>query len=142
MSNQQPLRGIVVGHGLLASGLVDAVRKICGSEADSLVALDNTGMTADRLAEIIREATNNGPGIVFTDLIGGSCGFVAGRLCRDVPNLAVMGGVNLPLLLDFVHHRNLPLPELLPRLLQRGRAGICCVPMPDQEDNADSPSQG
>jgi hypothetical protein len=37
----------------------------------------------------------------------------------------VVFGVNLPMLLDFVFHRDLPLDELQHRLLARGRAGIC-----------------
>ena len=33
-------------------------------------------------------------------------------------------GVNLPILLDFVFHRDMPLDELVPRLLEKGRSGI------------------
>jgi mannose/fructose-specific phosphotransferase system component IIA len=36
----------------------------------------------------------------------------------------VISGVNLPLLLDFVLHRDLPLPELGPRLVEKGRNAI------------------
>ena len=142
MSDQEPIRGIVVAHGSLAVGLVDAVHRICGADADCLVPLSNMGLSPERLAEAIGQAAGPGPTIVFTDLIGGSCGFVAARLCRELPNLAAIGGVNLPLLLDFVHHRQSPLPELLPRLLQRGRASICCAPTPRWDDHVDRAVQG
>ncbi len=41
---------------------------------------------------------------------------------------AVVFGVNLPILLDFVFHRDLPLEELVPRLLEKGRESVQSVP--------------
>lgn len=127
MSEPEPVRGVVVAHGLLADGLVDAVRRICGADTDALHAVSNLGLAPDGLAEAVRSAAGLGPVVVFTDLVGGSCGFVATRLSRDLPEVAVIGGVNLPLLLEFVNNRELSLTELLPRLLDRGRAAICCA---------------
>jgi hypothetical protein len=37
--------------------------------------------------------------------------------------------VNLPILLDFVFHRDLPVKELVPRLIEKGRAGIRTIPL-------------
>ena len=130
MSELSQLRGVVVAHGLLADGLVDAVRRICGADADALSAVSNLGLAPDGLAEAVRAAAGPGPVIVFTDLVGGSCGFVATRLSRDISEIAVVGGVNLPVLLEFVNNRELSLSELLPRLLDRGRAAICCASKP------------
>ena len=39
-------------------------------------------------------------------------------------------GVNLPILLDFVFHRDVPLDELVTRLVEKGREGI--RPLPGQ----------
>jgi mannose/fructose-specific phosphotransferase system component IIA len=36
--------------------------------------------------------------------------------------------VNLPILLDFVFHRDMPLDELVPRLVGKGRDGIRELP--------------
>jgi mannose/fructose-specific phosphotransferase system component IIA len=58
----------------------------------------------------------------------GSCSFVARRLTQQRPGLAVVSGVNLSILLEFVMHRELPLEQLVPRLLSRGRAAIGCTP--------------
>jgi mannose/fructose-specific phosphotransferase system component IIA len=48
----------------------------------------------------------------------------ARRLTIDRPETAVVCGVNLPMLLDFVFHRDLPLPELVDRLVSKGKASI------------------
>ncbi|MET0395335.1 MAG: hypothetical protein ABW277_00780, partial [Longimicrobiaceae bacterium] len=69
-------------------------------------------------------ALGDGPGIIFTDLPSGSCAFAARRLSLDRPDTAVVCGVNLPMLLDFVFHRELPLPELVDRLVAKGQSAI------------------
>ncbi|HEX6941193.1 MAG TPA: hypothetical protein VF158_17485 [Longimicrobiales bacterium] len=128
MSERRPARGIVLGHGALAEGLVDAARRICDIGEDVLVPLSNRGLSPERLEQEIEARLGAGPVVVFTDLPSGSCSFAARRLCTGRPDLAVIGGVNLPLLLDFVMHRDLPVPELARRLTEKGRAGIVCVP--------------
>jgi mannose/fructose-specific phosphotransferase system component IIA len=40
----------------------------------------------------------------------------------------VVCGVNLPMLLDFVFHRELPLDELVERVVERGRSAIRTAP--------------
>ena len=65
-----------------------------------------------------------GPTIVFTDLQTGSCGFAVRRYCLDLPDLVVLSGVNLPVLLEFVMHQALPFNELVPKLLARGKSAI------------------
>ena len=128
MSDAGPVRGVLVAHGTMASGLVDAVRHITGTGPDTLVPVSNSGLAPDVLAEHVRDAAGQGPNIIFTDLPSGSCGFAARLLARDRPDSVVVCGVNLPMLLDFVTHRDLPLSELVPRLLSRGRASIVSAP--------------
>lgn len=131
MSDGRPLRGIVVAHGDMASGLVHAVRRIAGDEADVLTPVSNEGCSPKTLLEQLDQAAGDGPTIVFADLPTGSCAVAAREVCRGRRDRAVIFGANLPLLLDFVFHRDLPLSELVPRLLAKGRAGIFCVPAPD-----------
>jgi mannose/fructose-specific phosphotransferase system component IIA len=141
MSERPPLRGIVVTHGTLAEGLVDAVRQIAGTEEDVLVPMSNRGLSPETVLERVRDAAGNDPVVVFTDLQSGSCAIAGRRLCRERSDLVVITGVNLPVLLDFVLHRELPLEELVPRLLDRGRAAICCTPG-DLESHADRAVSG
>ncbi|MEN8375474.1 MAG: PTS mannose transporter subunit IID [Gemmatimonadota bacterium] len=126
MSEAAPARGVVVGHGTLAQGLVDAVRQITGVDGDVVAAISNQGLGPDALRERIEAALGDGRAIVFVDLRTGSCGHAALRIARERPDTAVLYGVNLPQLLDFVTHRELPLAELVERALERGRSAICC----------------
>jgi mannose/fructose-specific phosphotransferase system component IIA len=44
--------------------------------------------------------------------------------CRDRSRRVVVCGVNLPMLLDFVFHLDLPLDDLVARVVEKGRAAI------------------
>jgi mannose/fructose-specific phosphotransferase system component IIA len=134
MSEAVPVRGVLLGHGDMPHGMVDAVRRITGADPDVLQPLSNRGMSPESLAAEVEQRVGQGPAIIFTDLPSGSCGFVARRLTQAVPELAVVSGVNLPVLIEFVMNRNQPLRELVPRLLAKGRASIGCSPAGLDED--------
>jgi mannose/fructose-specific phosphotransferase system component IIA len=121
-----PVRGVVVAHASLADGLVASVRAISGVDGEALQALTNEGCGPDALQQRVNAAlpADEGPAIVFTDLGSGSCAFAARRIALERPNTGIVTGVNLPVLLDFVFHRDMPLAELVERLVDKGRAGI------------------
>lgn len=129
MSEAVAARGVVLSHGLLAEGLVDAVRQITGVADEVLVGQSNRGLSPEALVTALRRLVGEGPVVVFTDLPSGSCSVTARRLQRERFDILVIGGVNLPLLLDFVLHRELPLAELGPRLVEKGRTAICITPL-------------
>ena len=111
-----PLRGIIVAHGEMARGMVNAVSRITGLDDGVLYAVSNEGRGPDQLREAILERLDEGPAVVFTDLGAGSCTLAARLSCRDRRRVAVVTGVNLPMLLEFVFHRDMGFDELLPRL--------------------------
>jgi mannose/fructose-specific phosphotransferase system component IIA len=113
----------------MAPGLIDAVRHIAGVATDCLVPLSNRGLGPDALAQEVRKLVGDQPTIVFTDLQSGSCGFAARRCVQEMPQLVVISGVNLPILLEFVMRRQLPLDQLVPFLLAKGRSAINCSPV-------------
>ena len=123
-----PARGIVVAHGSMAHGLVDAVRRIAGGGADALTPVSNEGMSPPDIKMKLEEIAGEDRVVVFADLLSGSCGMAAMVSARDRSSRAVVCGVNLPVLLDFVFHRDMPLDELVPRLLEKGRDGIRRLP--------------
>jgi mannose/fructose-specific phosphotransferase system component IIA len=126
--SENGVRGIVVAHGAMAEGLVDATRRITGVEEEALIAVSNRGLSPGTLAEQVRRAAGEDTAIVFTDLPSGSCGFAARLVARESARLVTICGVNLAMLLEFATHRQLPLSELVPRLIEKGRASISCTP--------------
>jgi mannose/fructose-specific phosphotransferase system component IIA len=122
--SETPLRGVVVGHGALAHGLISAVRRIAGTEEHVLVGLSNEGLGPDGIRDRVDEILEGGPGVVFADLREGSCGLAARRCCKGRADRLLITGVNLPMLLDFVMQRHRPIPELAERLVQRGQTAV------------------
>lgn len=121
----EPVRGVVLAHATLAEGLVSSVRAISGMAGDTLVALSNEGCGPESLQALVDAALpGEGPAIVFTDLGSGSCAFTARRIALQRPATGIVTGVNLAILLDFMFHREMPLPELVERLVEKGRAGV------------------
>ena len=131
MSEPSGTKGIVVAHGAMAQGLVDAVRRIAGGAADALSPLSNEGLSPLDLKQALDRLAGEAPTILFADLLSGSCGMAALVSARDSGQRAVVCGVNLPILLDFVFHRDLPMEELVPRLVGKGRDGIRSLPRAD-----------
>ncbi len=119
-----PVRGIVLTHGEMCFGMVDAVRKIAGAPDEALVAVSNDGSGPEELQRRVAEAAGDGPSLIFTDLQSGSCAFAARLACREPESRRVVFGANLPMLLDFVFHRELPLDELVERMIEKGRESI------------------
>jgi len=118
------VRGVLLSHGKLAEGMVDAVRRITGLEEDILVPMSNEGQNPQGLADQVDALVGGEPVVVFTDLGTGSCALTAQLTCRDNGRRAVLFGMNLPMLLEFVFHRELPLSQLVPRLLAKGKEGV------------------
>ncbi len=124
MSDTELVRGVLLSHGSLAEGMVDAVGRITGLKEGVLTAISNEGQNPQGLADQVDALVGSGPVVVFTDLRSGSCALTAQLTCRGKGKRAVVFGMNLPMLLDFVFHRELPLSELVPRLLRKGKEGV------------------
>lgn len=128
MTNNR-VRGVVVAHAELAQALVSAAETISGVKG-ALRAVSNEGLGPDELAGIIGDAAGGAEAILFVDLAGGSCGLAGLRHVRDHRGCAWIAGVNLPMLLDFVFHREMPIETLVPRLLRKGQAAQRAHPSP------------
>ncbi|HET9383559.1 MAG TPA: hypothetical protein VFO67_00330 [Gemmatimonadales bacterium] len=117
------LRGIIVSHAAVAQALVAAVRVITGIE-DALTPVSNEGCGTDALAERLREAVGDGPAVLFVDLPGGSCMTGSTRYAKQHAHIAVVTGVNLAMLLDFVFHRDVTPEEAARRAVDAGAKAI------------------
>jgi mannose/fructose-specific phosphotransferase system component IIA len=122
----EKLKGVVVSHAALAQGLVDAVRQITG-EPDPLIPLSNEGCESGLLASRLREAIGDAPAVIFVDLPGGSCLQAAMKHQRGASRVAVVAGVNLAMLLDFLYHRDLSPKDAANRAVETGGRAVRAV---------------
>jgi PTS system mannose-specific IIB component len=116
-------RGIVVAHGALASALVEEAERISG-QAGVLASVSNTGCDREEIERRVARATGDKAAVIFVDMPCGSCYFAAMRVARERPNVRVVTGVNLSMLLDFVHHRELPPADGAARAAGKGADSI------------------
>lgn len=116
------VRGVVITHGNLARCLVETAESISGVPG-ALAPISNDGCSPDVLVSRIKDAVDDSPSLLFVDLASGSCAHAARFVGRQIAGIAVVTGVNLPMLLDFSFHRDLEVSELAERVVEKGRAG-------------------
>lgn len=119
----EPLTGVVLAHEAVAAAFVAAVAAIAG-EQHGLVAVSNSGCDRDAIARRLADATQGRPAVIFADLPGGSCAFSAASYARAHPEVAVVTGANLAMLLDFAFHRGVTPDEARARAIETGRSAI------------------
>ncbi|HXF96556.1 MAG TPA: hypothetical protein VNI61_10705 [Gemmatimonadales bacterium] len=119
----EPLLGVIVSHSALAQALVSAVQAITGVDG-ALVPVSNEGCDYDALARRLERAVAGRPAVLFVDLPGGSCLTGAARYAHGNPALAVVTGVNLAMLLDFVFHREATPEQAARRAAEAGAKAI------------------
>jgi mannose/fructose-specific phosphotransferase system component IIA len=119
----EPLRGIIVSHAAVARALITAVEGITGVTG-ALVPVSNEGCDRGALTEKLAAAAGEGPAVLFVDLPGGSCLTGSVAYARGRPELGVVTGVNLAMLLDFVFHRDLPSAAAAERAAAAGTRAI------------------
>lgn len=121
------LAAVIVTHGALASGLADAVRQVIGA-APGIETVSNEGLSAEALVQRVREvvrAVRAEGCIVFVDSRGSSCANSCLEAVRDLPDVRVVSGVNLPMVMDFALRRNdHDLDAMVQRLIERGRNSV------------------
>jgi len=118
---------LLVTHGNLASGLKDAVEQMLGQQ-EGFLTLSNTGLAGKDLIEKINqilEEQKHPSTVLFTDIYGGSCWRSSRFVASQNPKVALVTGVNLPMLLTFFTNRNkLDFDQLLAKVAQMGEEGI------------------
>jgi mannose/fructose-specific phosphotransferase system component IIA len=117
---------IVVTHGMLGAELLKAASQIYGPLED-VTAVSNEGCSLDALRLSLEDSLGDAdaPIFVFVDVLGGSCCHAGLALRAAHPRVRLVAGVNLPMILEFLHHRaSVDTEELLERVLSRGRAAV------------------
>jgi len=119
----QAVRGVVVSHGGVAAALIAAAEEISGIRG-VLVAVSNSGLGREALEQAVLQAVDGHPAVIFVDLPSGSCLFAAMRQLPSHPQLRVVTGVNLVMLLEFLLHHEQSPEEIAKRAADSGVKGI------------------
>lgn len=144
--------GIVIAtHGTLSDGLKDTAEVIMGSTNNIATVNLNPGDDVQELGGKIEAAikeVDNGEGVVvLTDLVSASpynqsVLIINGLEAALQANVYVIGGVNLPMLLETINHQLLstPIEEVAPAVTAQGAESlaiwhISSVEETDEEDD-------
>ena len=117
------VRGVVVSHGGVAAALIAAAEEISGIRG-ALVAVSNSDLSREALEQAVLKAVDGQPAVIFVDLPSGSCLFAAMRQLPTHPELRVVTGVNLVMLLEFLFHRERTPDDVARRAAESGVKGI------------------
>lgn len=120
-------RFLVATHGTFATGIMDSVSLISGrhENVECYCAFLNGPEDLDaNLAAVLDAYGPQDEVVAVTDILGGS---VCSALLRQIsrPNLHVLAGLNLPLLLALLDSEDAPLEEMLDTALQFGKQAVC-----------------
>lgn len=118
------VRALVAGHADFAAGLVSAVDLITG-QGRVLEAIQVAGLCGEDIQNLLRERIQaTGATVIFTDLQAGSCTMAARRLLREVADVVLVSGTNLPMLLDFALSPATDPRDAARAAVERGKASM------------------
>jgi PTS system mannose-specific IIA component len=119
---------VILTHGDLAFALKNTVEGMMGKQEGFLV-ISNRGAGEDRLLSKLKRAINEERFkegmVIFVDLFGSSCWRISKDIASPDKNVAVVCGVNLPMLVKFFAKReSLPFEKLVSLVKEEGEKGI------------------
>ena len=121
------IKCIVATHGNMGAALIDTTGKIIGP-VENVSVMSNEKLSikdfTEKLDLLVREWEEHDI-LIMVDFFGGSCWHAAQVVKRKKQNVALITGVNLPMLLAFLNKRNsYRLPELVDYLIESSCKGI------------------
>jgi PTS system mannose-specific IIA component len=139
---------LVIAHRPLASALVGAAQHVYSRDPCAatrrLAALDVApdaplAATLEQANALVSQCDAGQGVLVLTDAIGATPANVAARLARP-GRVAVIAGVNLPMLLRSLCYGDLDLDALAAKALAGGTQGVQPLPAAPQTGNPSTPS--
>ncbi|MBI5211485.1 MAG: hypothetical protein HY927_16045 [Elusimicrobia bacterium] len=124
---------IVVTHGEFGAYLVEAAEAIVGSQTAgvqvvSLSVRQSLGEMREKMKAVVERLSGEDGLIVFTDMPAGTPVNLAFPAVKDKSGTELVSGVNLAMLVTaFSHRGDLPLGELLEKVLKNGRSAVCDI---------------
>jgi PTS system mannose-specific IIA component len=119
---------VILTHGDLCFGLKNTLEGMIGKQ-EGLLVISNLGLGKDQLSSKLKKAITDErfkEGVViFVDLFGSSCWQISKDIASQNKNVAVVTGVNLPMLVKFFGKREaLPFEKLVSLVKEEGEKGI------------------
>ena len=119
---------IIVTHANIGRSLLHQAELMVGPfpapvEVMGVLPGDDPAGVEDALTEALARLGDTSGILIFTDVFGATPSNVAHRLA-DGPECAIVHGLNLAMLLRAHNYGTLPLPELVDKVLEGGRAAI------------------
>ena len=124
---------IVITHGEFGAYLIEAAEGIVGVQHEGLKNISiSPRMSLEKVRSVIEAAIaemRSDAGLIFLiDMPGGTPMNVVLPLAKDIPESAVICGVNINMLTSaFAYRKNLDFNGLVRKVLEDGRKAICEV---------------
>lgn len=120
---------LLVTHGPYATALIESVEMVYGKQEKIESVYLNQGESVEKLQEKINDAINLldcEQVLIMVDILGGTP-YTAGAIKLENPNINVITGINMPMLLEILPHRNEDLKVLSKIAAESGKNGIVDV---------------
>ncbi len=138
---------IVSGHGNFATGLTSTLNLIAGKQENYAFVDFTEGMSADELAEHIKQALtsleNKSRVLIFTDILGGAPFRAASLLASENEAIEVVAGTNAQMLIEACLEREdyTDVSLLANEIINSGREGISSLALELKEKAAAKAAQ-
>jgi mannose/fructose-specific phosphotransferase system component IIA len=118
---------LIIAHGDVARALADGVQQIIGPQIN-VYTFSNQEAGLPQLLENAQTIIDSHPDdhvVCFNDLKGGSCWTLANMIQKRNPQVKLISGVNLPMLITYFNNiSSMELQELIDKTAQDGCRGI------------------
>ncbi len=115
---------VLLGHGKFPEGLKDAIEAILGPQENFIIVSNNRLSLKDLIQRLraILERYKKEKVFIFVDILGGSCGSAAIQASMGNNDVHIIGGVNLPMLVEFFMNKKND--DILDRIIKKAQNGI------------------
>lgn len=118
------MRIILASHGLLAEGMYDAVKLILGEQKGvDIISGYTTDESIDSQIEKMLCKSNGEEVLVITDIFGGSINNAFIKVLKDYPNMYVVTGMNLGLVIEIMTKKDQIDKNLIREIIESSKKG-------------------
>jgi len=124
------IHAVIIGQGDLPRALLEAARAIL-PDTEGVSVISNSDCRIDELQGRIERTISSlpkGEVVVFADMFGSSCANAGLEVRKGHSRVAVLSGVNLPMVVRCLYHRHKkPFAGLVPFVVETGRTAVQAV---------------